>query len=291
MDLYPTESMQLNATVYPKNAAASLDYYSSNASIATVSDDGLIVAATAGTVVITSIAENGVSASCSLTVRDPMDGATMKNMLVGDKTTFAKVGRSDAEQIELATEDPSLISIASDGTATANAVGKTSVFYKNKVTGLLSGSKTDVYVTEMHAYSFYTLFGEKWSYTYNSSGYNYYGTTWITDINPTFWVNQSDNQIYCSIGFTCRGTYDSQSIAKAVWFDITASVLGEDIGDWSKEKVYEEVTPSNPKVIIVSLGTYSLSDMLQNSLSFKECFTGLTGGRHVSILFSAHMRQ
>lgn len=74
-----SDSFPLAATFYPENATATvLTWTSSNESVATVDENGLIRARMGGSAVITATAEDGVSAACRVTVSTiPMTGAQM----------------------------------------------------------------------------------------------------------------------------------------------------------------------------------------------------------------------
>ncbi len=62
------ETFALNATIYPKTAEDKLIYTSSNETVATVSDEGIVTAINPGYAVITITAENGTTTQCRLTV-------------------------------------------------------------------------------------------------------------------------------------------------------------------------------------------------------------------------------
>ncbi len=69
-EIYVGQPFALNAIVLPENAdGKTLTWTSSDELVATVNANGVITAKSAGTVVITATAPNGVSASCTLTVK------------------------------------------------------------------------------------------------------------------------------------------------------------------------------------------------------------------------------
>lgn len=78
LNLYVDETQQLTATVLPENAAnKNVTWTSSNPSVATVSETGLITALTPGTTTITvTTVEGGESATCAVTVSEASDLAT-----------------------------------------------------------------------------------------------------------------------------------------------------------------------------------------------------------------------
>ena len=68
VDLEVGQSQALSAMIYPPEAAASLTWTSDAPGVASVAD-GMVTAVAPGTAVITATVENGVSASCDITVR------------------------------------------------------------------------------------------------------------------------------------------------------------------------------------------------------------------------------
>ena len=65
---------QLTATVSPKDAAAGLEWTSSNTSVARVNDEGLITAHGAGTATISAVTLNNKKATCKVTVTGAQTG-------------------------------------------------------------------------------------------------------------------------------------------------------------------------------------------------------------------------
>ena len=70
------EATTLTPMVYPSNADYSLSWSSSRPDVATVSSSGLVIAMSPGTTRITVQTNNGRSASCMLTVIQPLDDLT-----------------------------------------------------------------------------------------------------------------------------------------------------------------------------------------------------------------------
>ena len=69
-EIYVGQPFALNAIVLPENAdGKTLTWTSSDETVATVNANGVVTAKSAGTVIITATAPNGVSASCALTVK------------------------------------------------------------------------------------------------------------------------------------------------------------------------------------------------------------------------------
>lgn len=73
------EKFRLDATVMPEDAAGTIHWTSSNSTVATVSQDGEVMAMAPGTAVITATAADGsgVSASCEVTVSGGTTGVPM----------------------------------------------------------------------------------------------------------------------------------------------------------------------------------------------------------------------
>lgn len=67
-ELKKNESYSLNATLNPYYTTDDVTWRSSNPSVATVSDDGVITAKSSGKCTITATADSGVKASCNITV-------------------------------------------------------------------------------------------------------------------------------------------------------------------------------------------------------------------------------
>lgn len=73
------ETFRLTSTVMPEDAAGTIHWTSSNSTVATVSQDGVVMAMAPGTAVITATAADGsgVSASCEVTVSGGITGVPM----------------------------------------------------------------------------------------------------------------------------------------------------------------------------------------------------------------------
>ena len=93
IELDKGEMFTLTATVMPEDAAdKSISWSSSNNSIATVDENGTITAINTGEAIITVTASNGVSASCTVNVTQPVEGIVLSfselEINVGDEFTL-----------------------------------------------------------------------------------------------------------------------------------------------------------------------------------------------------------
>ena len=146
-------------TTYSKNVSWS----SSNEAVATVSADGTVTAKSAGTAIITATSENGMTASCTITVEKKFipitevyldkssatltegDTATLTATVLPENTTYSKDVSWSSSNVAVATVDlMGKVTAKSAGTAVITATsenGKTAsctvtVNKKNTYTGL-----------------------------------------------------------------------------------------------------------------------------------------------------------
>ena len=133
------QSFKLNATVLPANADdKELGWFSTNNEVATVSEDGTVVAHKAGVVSITALAASGVSsAPCIVTVVPPpvfvtavYISDTEAHQVVGDvKQLDAYVKPDDAtnQDVTWKSDKPLIVSVDADGNTTCHAVGTATI--------------------------------------------------------------------------------------------------------------------------------------------------------------------
>ncbi|MDC7126205.1 MAG: Ig-like domain-containing protein [Spirochaetales bacterium] len=129
LSIAPGATYQLNATVSPDDAAdSSVSWVSSNTSIATVSDSGLVTAVTEGIVNITAITtDGGFSASCKVNVSTAdVSGVTLNTSSVTlnvDETyqLTADVSPSNAanQNVSWKSSDTSIATVSDTGLVTA----------------------------------------------------------------------------------------------------------------------------------------------------------------------------
>lgn len=122
------ESITLTATVTPNSASnKTLQWTSSNASVASVSDAGKVTALSDGQTVITVKAvSGGVEAKCTVTVSTPITGIEISSgaekLLVGDSTKLtANVlpETTSNKNVKWRSSDSSIATVAEDGTVKA----------------------------------------------------------------------------------------------------------------------------------------------------------------------------
>ena len=125
------EERQIHATVEPEDATdRSLTWESSDTSVATVNEYGLVTGIKAGTTVITITASNGERRQCSVTVLVPAEGIELNyyNITVRKGAIFylsAKVLPEGAydKAVTFSSSDEDLVYVENDGTVTARMVG------------------------------------------------------------------------------------------------------------------------------------------------------------------------
>ena len=147
LSLYEGDTATLTATVKPDNATdKTVTWTSSNPSIVMVDSDGLVKAISKGSATITASA-GGVSAMCSVTVRDVTVAVTgvsldvtMFNLEIGKTATLiATVRPSNAtnKDVTWSSSDISIASVSSSGVVTGKAEGTATITVKTK-----DGAKT-----------------------------------------------------------------------------------------------------------------------------------------------------
>ena len=132
------DTITLSAEVLPYDTTYSknVSWSSSNEAVATVSADGTVTAKSAGTAVITATSENGMTASCTITVEKKLipitevyldkssatltegDTATLTATVLPENTTYSKDVSWSSNNSEVAAVD-------ANGTVTAKSVGTT----------------------------------------------------------------------------------------------------------------------------------------------------------------------
>lgn len=98
-------SMPFTATPTPATAEYTLTWSTDNASVATVTADGMVTAVAAGTANITATADNGVSATCQVTVRDMNVVTSIANFCQMDENAEGMLQLTEADVIYVKGQD------------------------------------------------------------------------------------------------------------------------------------------------------------------------------------------
>lgn len=123
--------LQLNATVSPENTTdKNVVWASSDPSVATVDENGLVKAIAKGEAKITASSSNGKSAECAVTVSVPVSGVTLseteKTLDAGDSFQLtATILPADAgnKSVSWSSSADNVAEVDENGTVTAKAAG------------------------------------------------------------------------------------------------------------------------------------------------------------------------
>ena len=135
-EVYLDDTLELKATIIPENVSnPELTWSSSDESIAAVNEDGLVTAKGEGTARITATAEDGVSASCTVTVRPiPVEQVTLDqtSLQLYEKETqslTAEVTPKKATHREVTwkSSNTDAATVDEEGAITAVRAGKTTI--------------------------------------------------------------------------------------------------------------------------------------------------------------------
>ena len=128
------ETETLTAIVEPNGTGSTVEWTSSNPSVASVEQNGEVTAVSAGTATITATA-GGKSASCEVTVNVPLKGITIngnqtsirKGTTTQLSVTFDPEDTTDNKTISWSSDDPEIASVDQNGLVTAIADGSTTI--------------------------------------------------------------------------------------------------------------------------------------------------------------------
>ncbi len=139
IDLSTTGTEKLVATT---NSTGKLTWKSSNQNVATVSDDGLVTGKANGETTITVSAETGETATCEVTVQTSATGITLDKTeqtldMSSNKTfmltpTVTPPTSNVNREIQINSSNPSVATIATNGTVTALSNGSTIITFRLK---------------------------------------------------------------------------------------------------------------------------------------------------------------
>lgn len=142
IDLAPGETYQLTATIAPSDATeTSLIWTSSDESVASVSESGLVYANNDGTAVITVSSSNGVAATCRVVVEKKiieMEAIILNveelSLEVGDSYQLvAEVMPSDAtyQEVEWSTDNEAVANVDQNGLVTMIGEGNALIYVRS----------------------------------------------------------------------------------------------------------------------------------------------------------------
>lgn len=134
-------SVQLKATVTPTNATnQKVTYTSSNTKVANVSSDGKVTAKSVGTATITAKSANGKTATCKVTVKEPIAvtkvtlSKTSASLKVGGTvqlTTAVAPSNATNKTLTYTTSNSKVATVSSTGKVTAKAAGTVTITVKS----------------------------------------------------------------------------------------------------------------------------------------------------------------
>lgn len=137
LTLHGNESQQLTATVLPADASQELMWTSSDESVATVSQSGLVSAVAAGNAVITATTTDGtdLSASCDVTVLQVQAESIQLNVTtagLNEGSTLQLTATVLPEECNIKTvawesNNPSVATVDSNGLVTTHSVGTATI--------------------------------------------------------------------------------------------------------------------------------------------------------------------
>ena len=137
LTLHGNESQQLTATVLPADASQTLMWTSSDESVATVSQSGLVSAVAAGHAVITATTTDGsdLSASCNVTVMQEQAESIQLNVTTAglnegstlQLTATVLPEECDIKTVIWASNNPSVATVDSNGLVTTHSVGTATI--------------------------------------------------------------------------------------------------------------------------------------------------------------------
>ena len=133
LELEIGDAKQLHASVQPPNTPdRTVTWSSSDDSIVTVDDIGIVRAVGLGTAVVTATAVNGVSGSCEVTVikgEEYVPGLSLNpqslSLLPGRSYRLYASGYREGTALTWSSSDPRVATVSSNGAVTAKTVGKT----------------------------------------------------------------------------------------------------------------------------------------------------------------------
>lgn len=152
--LYTNETLQLNATVAPNDATnKSVAWTSSNPTVASVDQNGLVTALSAGSAMITVTAQDGsgIENSCAVTVKQHVESVSLdqinRPLNVGESYQLsANITPSDAtnKNVTWESSDPMVATVSSSGLVKALNSGSTTITVTTEDGEFTATSRIDV---------------------------------------------------------------------------------------------------------------------------------------------------
>ena len=242
------DTITLSAEVLPYDTTYSknVSWSSSNEAVATVSADGTVTAKSAGTAIITATSENGMTASCTITVEKKFipitevyldkssatltegDTATLTATVLPENTTYSKDVSWSSSNVAVATVDlMGKVTAKSAGTAVITATsenGKTAsctvtVNKKNTYTGLRDVDGQLKYFNNGNIDTTYTGFADY-------EGNRYYVSNGVVDTTYTSLILDNGNWVYVENG-KVNNDYTGLVNYDGLWFYVDNGTI-----DW-----------------------------------------------------------
>lgn len=157
----PGQTLQLNATITPSDASQEVEWTSSNTSVATVNENGLVTAVNLGDATITATTKDGsnLSASCAISVAPEFAGGislnqSSVNMHFGESSQLvATITPANASQVVTWTSsNPSVVDVDDDGLLFAKALGQATIT-ATTTDGTNLSATCNVTVTRRYSYN------------------------------------------------------------------------------------------------------------------------------------------
>ena len=272
--MYPTDTLQLTATVNPSNATnADVVWSSNNEAVATVSETGLVTAVAVGGATITATAADGsnVYGTCAITV----NAAPSTTDYDIDATSSDQVTTNSTSTVVF-TESPVTVTIAKGSSSTnANNYIATSsqsrAYSGQKFTISAGGAAMSEIVIHGHSTKGVGGFTNA---TWTNATMTYDG------LEVTLTPTDPESDVYCTISATCGfagvtvtcGSSSSTPVYPTA-IDVTASAASIAIGQTSQLSI--TYTPNDTNVKNV---TYSSSNTSIATVSSTGLVTGVAQG-------------
>ena len=244
------DTATLTATVLPENTTYSKDvsWSSSNVAVATVDLMGKVTAKSAGTAIITATTENGMTASCTITVNKKDTNIAItevrlnksaETLVVGETTTLTATvlpeNTTDSKNVSWSSSNSEVAIVDANGTVTAKSAGtavitaitengKTAsctvtVNKKDTYTGLRDVDGQLKYFNNGNIDTTYTGFADY-------EGNRYYVSNGIVDTTYTSLILDNGNWVYVENG-KVNNDYAGLVNYEGLWFYVSDGTV-----DW-----------------------------------------------------------